>query len=518
MNPVLRHLPFAALGSSATHQRFLDDDPRLAAHLGTRARTVEEFLARAPRGAQRLVPAAELSAALVAYAERHGAPEASLANARLLAQPDTHVIVTGQQPGLLGGPLFSLHKAATAVRLCREIARVPGAPRVVPLFWNHTDDHDLDEANRLFLPNAAQELQRFRLELEHHGEALRHVRAGSDMQRLLAEVEPLLQQTEFREWALGCFRPRGVDEPLGAGFARMLFEVFGSEGLVVIEARDLPRRAFDVLGTFWSRAGEVRTCVRAQCDQLRRDGLDVTIDPESTLMFRLEQGRRVALADGESIGDVTQASPGALLRPVWQDAVLPTLGFVAGPGELGYLSVVGAVYRLLGVAMPVLVPRASLTLVEPSLQRLLQKFALDLTDLEAGPEALAARLQGPASSSALETAIDEAVAALTGRLDALAPDLARLDPSLTGALERARDKARDEAAKLTARVRKVREEREGTGQRQLRRLCSVLRPRGRLQERVLPGIGCMLTHGPAIGPILTAAADPFATTHGVLEL
>lgn len=517
MNPVLRHLPFAALGSSTTHQRFLDDDVRLTAHLGARARTVAEFLARAPRGAQRLVPAAELSAALVAYAERHGAPEAALANARLLAQPDTHVIVTGQQPGLLGGPLFSLHKAATAVRLCREIAKVPGAPRVVPLFWNHTDDHDLDEANRLFLPNSAHELQRFRLELAHHGEALRHVAAGTAMERLLAEVETLLPQTEFREWALGCFRPRSPDEPLGAGFARMLFEVFGGEGLVVIEARDLPRRAFDVLGTFWSRAGEVRNCVRAQCDQLRREGLDVTIDAESTLMFRLEQGRRVALADGEPVGDVTQASPGALLRPVWQDAVLPTLGFVAGPGELGYLSVVGAVYRLLDTAMPVLVPRASLTLVEPSLQRLLQKFALDLADLEAGPEALAARMQGE-SGGALETAIDEAVAALTTRLDALAPELARLDPSLTGALERARDKARDEVQKLTARVRKVREEREGTGQRQLRRLCSVLRPRGRLQERVLPAISCMLTHGPAIGPILTGAADPFATTHGVLEL
>lgn len=517
MNPVLRQLPFAALGSSATHQRFLDDDPRLAAHLGVRARNVSEFLARAPRGAQRLVPAAELSAALVAYAERHGAPEAALANARLLAQPDTFVIVTGQQPGLLGGPLFSLHKAATAVRLCREIARVPGAPRVVPLFWNHTDDHDLDEANRLFLPNAAYELQRFRLELEHHGEALRHVHAGAAMERLLAEVAPLLPQTEFRDWALGCFRPRSADEPLGAGFARMLFEVFGNEGLVVIEARDLPRRAFDVLGAFWSRVSEVRSSVRAQCEQLRREGLDVTIEPESTLMFRLEQGRRVALGDGEILGDVTQASPGALLRPVWQDAVLPTLGFVAGPGELGYLSVVGAVYRLLQVAMPVLVPRASLTLVEPSLQRLLQKFALDLPELGEGPEALAARQQGE-SSSGLETAIDEAVAALTGRLDALAPDLARLDPSLTGALERARDKARDEVQKLTARVRKVREEREGTGQRQLRRLCSMLRPRGRLQERVLPAISCMLTHGPAIGPILTGAADPFATTHGVLEL
>ena len=130
MSPVLRQLPFRALGTSATHKRFLDDDVRLAAHLGPRAHDAAEFLRLAPFGVPRLVPAAELAAALLAYAERHGAPEAVRENARLLAEPGTHVIVTGQQPGLLGGPLFTLHKAATAIRLCREIARVPGAPVV----------------------------------------------------------------------------------------------------------------------------------------------------------------------------------------------------------------------------------------------------------------------------------------------------------------------------------------------------------------------------------------------------
>lgn len=517
MSPVLRQLQFRSLGTSATHQRFLDDDVRLAAHLGPRAHDAAELLRLAPVGAPRLVPAAELAAALLAYAERHGAPEAVRANARLLAEPGTHVVVTGQQPGLLGGPLFTLYKAATAIRLCREIARVPGAPRVVPLFWNHTDDHDLDEANRLFLPNQAHELQRFRLELAHQGHALRGIPVGAAMDALLAEVGALVPAGEHREWALGLFRPRHPGETLGAITARMLFETFGEQGLLVIEARDLPRRAFDVLGSWWQQAHELRTSVRAQCERLRAEGLDVTIEPDSTMMFRMHEGRRIALDDGESVADVSTLSPGALLRPVWQDAVLPTVGFVAGPGELGYLSVVDAVYRQLGVAKPVFVPRASLTIVEPALQRLLQKLGLDLPDLEAGPEALGARLQA-AQPVQLEKALGDVGAGIVLQFDALADDVKRLDASLLSALERARDKAVEEVGRFAAKVRKTIEEREGTGLRQVRRLCTMLRPRGRLQERVLPCISVLATQGKATGQLIVDAADPFATGHGVLEL
>ena len=88
-----------------------------------------------------------------------------LENARALAGGETHVVVAGQQPGLLGGPLFTVYKAATAVRLANELSSLPGAPRVVPLFWNHSDDHDLDEVNRTFLVNGAQDVQRLRLDL-----------------------------------------------------------------------------------------------------------------------------------------------------------------------------------------------------------------------------------------------------------------------------------------------------------------------------------------------------------------
>src|SRR5690606_15946777 len=98
----------------------------------------------------RLLSRDKLATSLRAYAERHGAPAQVIANAEALRDPNVHVVVTGQQPGLMGGPLFTVHKVATAIRLCRAINALPDGPRVVPLYWNHSDDHDLDEANRLF--------------------------------------------------------------------------------------------------------------------------------------------------------------------------------------------------------------------------------------------------------------------------------------------------------------------------------------------------------------------------------
>ena len=131
--------------------------------------------------------------------------------------------------------------------------------------------------------------------------------------------------------------------------------------------------------------------------------------------------------------------------------------------------------------------------------------------------ALGARLQA-AQPAQLEKALGDVGAGIVRQLDALADDVKRLDASLLSALERARDKAVEEVGRFAAKVRKTIEDREGTGLRQVRRLCTMLRPRGRLQERVLPCISVLATHGKATGQLLVDAADPFATGHGVLEL
>jgi len=517
VTPTLRHLPFRRLGVSEVHLRYLEEDRDLEPFLGLRPRNVEDLLRRAPGGARRLVAPGDLSQALLSYAQRHGAPEAVCAAARDVADGETLMVITGQQPGLLGGPLYTVHKAATAVRLARELSAASGR-KVVPLFWNHTDDHDLDEVNGTSLVNGNQDLQRIRLDLDHSGKAIRNIAVGHVIEQALAAAGDLLPQSEFREWAFSPFQPRHPDETFGDQLARLLFQLFGRHGLLVIEPRDLPASAFDVLGRWREQIDSIRDSVRASCEHLGDLGLDMTMDPGATLMFQLNGGRRVPLADEDPVHQVTDLSPGATLRPLWQDACLPSVAFVVGPGEVSYLSSVGPLYRTLGVPAPALVPRASLTLVEPSQQKQLKRFNLDIPDLALGIEALSARIQEEGDANAAERRLDLVSETLRDGLTEVIGLLSGADKPMVGPAERARAKMLDEMRRLAQKIRNSRQNREGTGMRQIRRLCNNLRPRSRLQERILPVLPYMVSHGEQLADWLIDAADPFGLDHGVLEL
>ena len=127
----------------------------------------------------------ELADCLAAYANSHEADAAVLQAAESLAVPGTVAIVTGQQPGLFGGPLYIWHKVATALRLASDIRKLPGAPRVVTIFWNHSEDHDWGEANHTYLVNVALDLQRVRLGLPSTRTALFDLPMGSRLDEAL---------------------------------------------------------------------------------------------------------------------------------------------------------------------------------------------------------------------------------------------------------------------------------------------------------------------------------------------
>lgn len=524
MSSKLRHISFRRLGTSDVHMRFLEEDHDLVPYLGRRARDAKELWAQAPVGAPRVLPQAELGRVLLAYAERHDAPEAARAAARDLADgKPVVVVVTGQQPGLFGGPLYTVHKAATAVRLAKELQAIAGGTRVVPLFWNHTDDHDFDEVNRVFVVNPQQELQRLRLDLPHTGEAIGNVAVGHLLPALLDEVKALLPETEFRDWALQLFAPRDPNESLGAGMARLMFSLFGDEGMLVLEPRDLPAPAFGVLEKWWRQGEKVRNSQRSTTEHFSALGLDVGFDPGATLMFQLQGKRRLPLSDGDPLPHtVTDLSPGAILRPLWQDACLPSVAFVVGPGELSYLSLAGPLYRLLGVPRPAFVPRASLTLVEPSLVKLLTKFGWDLPDLRDGPDALVQKRLAGEQATVLERDlrvlhdfVERSLADMVARAQS---STHAHEQQIAAAIDRVRSKTATDLEKVVDKLQSSRADQQGAGQRQIRRLCSSLQPKGRPQERVLCALPALVSHGQKLGKLLVEAADPFAIEHGVLEL
>jgi uncharacterized protein YllA (UPF0747 family) len=337
------------------------------------------------------------------------------------------------------------------------------------------------------------------------------------MEHVLAAVGDLLPRSEFREWALEIFQPRQPDEHLGAGMARLLFRMFGDQGLLVIEPRDLPEEAFEVLPRWWAQAQAIQDSNKSTMEVLLELGLDTGLDPSTTLMFQNQGGRRVAMSEGDPVTHAGDLSPGVLLRPLWQDACLPTLSSVVGPGELSYLAVAGPLYRQLGVPTPVLTPRASLTLVEPSLAKLLKRFGWDLPDLEAGVEALAESAVQTVPQGK-ETTLEAMMEQFDTGMRELAAWIKASDPQMVRGVERTKSKVMEELSKLLNKLRNSRQNREGTGLRQVRRVTNSLRPKGRAQERILTVLPFLAAHGPELADLLVDAADPFSRSHGVLEL
>jgi bacillithiol synthase len=167
----------------------------------------------------------------------------------------------------------------------------------------------------------------------------------------------------------------------------------------------------------------------------------------------------------------------------------------------------------------VFVPRSSLTLVEPSMQRLMARFSIDLPELDDTPEQLAERLlQADESEGDIEDRVDTIKNKLRTDLDAVEKTLKTIDASMVSALDRARTKCLEELERLQVKVRNARQNREGTGIKQLRRLCNSLRPRSRVQERVFGPVAFLNSYGPRLAEELIAAADAFVIEHGVLEL
>lgn len=517
-------VPFQRLNMPPMLAGFDAHNPSLGRFLPRRPRDVGELLesARAridggPHDAAR----AQMAESLLRYAATAGAPAAVLEAAQALAEPGTMAIVTGQQPGLFGGPLYVWHKVATALRLAREVRAHPGAPRVVVVFWNHTDDHDWGEANHTYLVNAALDLQRIRVRTGTTGCALSRMHVGDDVMGVIEEARDLLPATAETERELDRLRPRSGDATLGTLLSRLLFDSFGDEGLLVLDPAALSSEQRAPLLEWHTRAADLRVAMKTAAAELAARGFDVAIDPEGAFMFRIEpDGKRRAAPDGEVCPSGDTPSPGVLLRSVWQDAILPTLAYVPGPGEVAYLALLGSFYEMLGVPRPPLVPRASITHVAPRLFEHLERWQLALPDLEPGAKAVEARI-------ALQEGVDEAEAEAEGpeqqlvalaedirvQLRALEPSVAEVDQRLIHQLVRISSRTTSELGRFVRKLENQRRNQAGRYRQHARRLCAELMPRGRMQERVLPALPFLVREGEGFARSLIDVADPFAREH-----
>ena len=470
----------------------------------------------APRAVDRPV----LAAALRSGAERWGARPAQRAALERLAHPASRVVVTGQQVGWLLGPTYTLSKAVTAVRLAERLD-APDRP-VVPVFWMATQDHDVAEMDHAWVLGRDERLHRLHLPLRS-GPAVG--RAALDP----AWIEAALGHLRAIDMADGRGGPHlddvsalladaadGVPRWSDA-FARLVTALLGDRGLLVLDPLDpeiarlwrpqLERELDDPdLSADHVRHGGARLEARGWSAQLGRG------EGASNLFVERPRGhaRELLRHDGQGwrVGharvslqelrdylddDPTAVTPAAGLRPVLQDAVLPSAVFVVGPGELRYLAQLRGVYEQHGVEMPLVWPRASVTVLQPPVRRILERHGLDWRAVMGDPRRahcdLALQLHGHADAFGSALALVEREAAeLIERVRAIDPTLERSVRKGRRHLDRTLVTLREKASHALAR-------RDDELRGQFRRLEAHLRPNGGLQERVLSPFTFFLTLG-----------------------
>lgn len=434
---------------------------------------------------------------------------------RRVAEGNGVLVTTGQQPGLFGGPIYTFSKAIAALALADELERETGVP-VAPLFWAATDDADLVEASvtTVALPGGAERLVM---------PAPPGLPAGTPMSLTpLGDVSALLERLAEAAGSAALSAPIAVARDaygggtVGGAYVALLRALLQPLGIPVLDAGHPDVRvAYSGVTTIaLRRATAVNEALAARAAAIRRAGHDPQVSgiDDLSLVFRWRNGVKsrlpVAVAAEAAADDPMALSPNVLLRPVAERAVLPTVAYMAGPGELAYFAQVSAVAEALGLPQPLAVPRWSCTIIEPKVQRLLDKYDFTPSALH-DPHAAERRHGMRAMPDSARAALEEArshVASLDATLRALtADDPTLLDPAVAEGYTR---RASWLVTRLERRLRAAVTRRETDAMRAIATARGALAPFGERQERTLNFLPFLARHGePLLAAMRNAAAE-----------
>lgn len=453
-------------------------------------------------------------------------------------------VVTGQQVGLFGGPMFAIYKALTAVKLAEE-ATAAGVD-AVPVFWLATYDHDLAEVNHVSIPGPDGALQV--LTTQSHdvpGAPVSAVRLGDEIMPIVEQAANLLGDSEAAQFLRDTYRP---GETLGTAFARLFARIFAEWGVILLDASDaeLDRVAEPIYCAAVERSAELAAALLARGEALEAAGYhqQVKVTSSSVLLFTLQQGARAPIHRREHGGtaefligsDATaeklsqadllariastpeQFSPNVLLRPIVEDYLLPTLAYTGGAAETAYFAQAGAVFEaLLGRVTPI-VPRFSATVVEPKTQRLIERHGITVPDVFAGPEALRRQLAENGLPEDLQAAFEAARKSLDSHLSSVKEKLVKLDRTLVDAAETARSKIEYQLERLQSQAARAEAQKSELVTRHAENLSQALYPDKGLQERSIGGVYFLARYGREFLNQLHDAIQPDCHDHQILEL
>ncbi|MFO7302491.1 MAG: bacillithiol biosynthesis cysteine-adding enzyme BshC [Acidobacteriota bacterium] len=471
---------------------------------------------------------------------RRNAPTAAQGAAADLALPDAIAIVTGQQAGLFGGPLYTLLKAVTTIQIARRAREQYGVP-AVPVFWVDGDDHDWEEIRTSHLLDRQGAPQAIAaMDVPGAGRLpVNALRFDASIEATVDALAAALQPTEFTADLVARLKARfRPGQSPAAACAGWLDDLLGPEGLVVFEPWD-PAAKRLAGGVFVRELAEPCASARAVQDaaQLMESlGHAPQIVPADDVvcLFRItEDGRlpvrcregRVTVGDEETSLDALRReveehperfSPNVLLRPLVQDTIFPTACYVAGPAELAYHAQLGRLYDLFGIVRPLVAPRASATLLDGAAVRFLERTGLPFEELQAQDDTVLNRLLADSLPPTVESTFGEIETWLAGIAPKLTEASAAVDPTLAGAAETTVTRMRETVQVLQGKILQAAKKKDETLRRQFTRTRALLFPDGHPQERRLNIAFFLNRYGPDLGSRLIDSLPVDASAHYLL--
>ena len=487
----------------------------------------------------------ELSDALERMNRNWRASEKTLSNINLLRQADCLAVVSGQQAGLFGGPLYTIYKALSAVKLGECLSQ--RGMKAVPVFWIATEDHDFEEVATAEFINRDCALDRVKVPLDIHKDGLPvgRVRLDETITEPADNLLKALPQTEFSDELERLLREAyEPHQKYGDAFAQLMTALMDRYGLVLLDPLDaqLKRLAAPLYSEAAHRAHEIATALLNRSRELEHAGYHAQVSATETsfpLFLHDENGARHALtrtvagkyqtkADGDehsakelaawALREPERFSPNVTLRSVVQDFLLPTVAYYGGSSEIAYFAQTAEVYRVLNRPVTPILHRASMTMVEKHTWRTLERYNIGLIDFFAGPDHVISRVVAEHLGKETSAAFNHTTSTFNGELDALQEKLRHVDSTLADALEKGRRKINYQIDGLRTRFQRAQLARDEAVHRQLMHAFDLLYPEKTLQERRINIASLLARHGRYVVDWIFDAIDLGSNDHHIVYL
>ena len=443
--------------------------------------------------------------------KKYTVSDKTIQNINLLKSEKTYAVVTGQQMGLYSGPLYTIYKTIGAIKTAGYLKEIYPEYNFIPIFWLEHEDSDFQEINNIVILNKNnQNIDIFykKNEKNEQNSPIFDEILSNDINSVNEEIFNQLVQTEFSENLSE--KVKNIyksGKKLSDSFASFLMLLFSKFGLVLINPSepDIKKLSKNIFVKSIENSEEIHEKVIIQSKKLIQDGFFSQVDTKPSYLYYLDKGSKKNELNLRKLNKFRIKSPfkleeksfflqeidknpekfipNVLLRPVVQDNILPTVAYIAGPGEIAYLAQTTPIYELFNITQPFIIPRPSVTIIERKIANLLEKYSLNVFGVLNHHDQIKNNLLKDSSPDNILETLENSRNKINYEMTLLREPLNNTDPTLSGMLDTTIKKMNDVFAVLQKRTVDAEKRKNGEMLNQVEKIISHVYPENDFQER-----------------------------------